>query len=234
MLKNKKVEMIKNLFKIEKLYVFNKNTLTYENFKKRRLFLLLFLSFVLGMIVSYFIEIEYEYFKNKIEYKTKYDHIIGTIEWKDSVFSEYEKKANFYLIQDKFKNTPIKGSMLALAARNAYDSTGILVPLELALAQAQWESDMGRKGRSPVNNPFNIGEWESGTVLFFESTFEGIQAYYYLMCKNYLRCKTLKELFKNFTNCVGNRYATISDYENIISIEYYKIKKWLEKNYKRK
>lgn len=224
---------MKGLFKPKNLYVFNEDTLTYESIKKRKfgLFLFIFLFFVFGMIIGHFVEMKYKYLKNDINYKTKYDLIIGTTEWKDSVFTEYEKQANLYLSQKEFKNTPIKGSMLALAARNAYDSTSIIVPLELALAQAQWESDMGRKGRSPINNPFNVGEWETGTVLFFESTFEGIQAYYYLMCKNYLKCKSLKELFKNFTNCSGNRYAT-SNYESIISTEYYKIKGWLESNYK--
>lgn len=221
---------MKIIFRPKDIYVFDKKTLTYENVKKIRLGLLLyiFIFFFIGVIVGFFIEFEYEHIID-IKYETRYDHIIGTIKWKDSVFSVYEKKANLYLSQNKFKNTPIKGSMLALAARNAFDSTGVLLPLELALAQAQWESDMGRKGRSPKNNPFNVGEWESGTVLYFENTFSGIQAYYYLMCNSYLKCKTIEELFKNFSNCQGYRYAKNSEYENIIKKEYFNIKKWFEK-----
>lgn len=145
-------------------------------------------------------------------YKTELT--IGTQEWKDSVFSDYEYRASIYL--QKF-NTPIEPGMLKLAAYNTYDSTGILVPLELALAQAQLESSMGTKGRSPVNNPFNVGEYDNGTVIWFSSTFEGVQAYYYLIAKNYLRCKSINTLFKSFTNCNGYRYASAPNYEIAIS-----------------
>mgnify|MGYP005844384199 CR=1 FL=1 len=225
--------MIKGFFKPQNIYVFDEDTLNYESVKKKKsgLILLISLIFFIGVIVGHYVEIEY---KNIVEknttYRTSFDDVIGSIEWKDSIFADYEKKASLYLSQEQFKGTPIKSDMLSLAARNAYDSTGIIVPLELALAQAQWESDMGRKGRSPVNNPFNVGEWETGTVMYFESTFEGIQAYYYLMVKSYLRCKSINELFKNFTNCAGNRYAS-NNYESIIREEFFSIKQWIEKNY---
>jgi len=225
---------MKGLFNPKKLYVYNDETLNYESIKKKKLGLFLIIAFIffIGLGGGYFIEYEYgNYIRKLIDYKTKYDLVIGTTEWKDSLFTDYANRANLYLSQQKFKGTSIKGEMLALAARNAYDSTSILVPLELALAQAQWESDMGRKGRSPVNNPFNVGEWESGTVLYFESTFDGIQAYYYLMTKSYLRCKSLNELFKNFTNCAGNRYAS-NEYEGTIREEFFSVKEWIEENYK--
>jgi len=226
--------MLKGLFKPQNIFVWNEDTLNYENIKKKKLGLILLISliFFIGVVVGHYVEIEYKNIIEKnISYTTKFDDVIGSTEWKDSIFNDYERKANIYLSQEQFKGTPIKGSMLSLAARNAYDSTVILLPVELALAQAQWESDMGRKGRSPKNNPFNIGEHDSGTVLFFESTFEGIQSYYYLMTKSYLRCKSLNELFKNFTNCSGNRYAS-SNYEPTIKNEYFRIKNWLEDNHK--
>ena len=138
---------------------------------------------------------------------SKHDLLIGSNKWKDSVFTEYQVKADLYLGREEFEGTPIKGEMLSLAAENAYDSTGILLPVELCLAQCQWESGMGLKGKSPINNPFNVGEYDSGTVMWFDSTFDGVQAYYYFMTINYLPCSTIDELFKDFVNCGGHRYA---------------------------
>lgn len=167
----------------------------------------------------------------EVPFETKYDHAIGDIEWKDSIFNEYNEKAKLYLSQERFHGTPIKGDMLSLAARNAYDSTGILLPLELALSQAQWESGMGRHGRSPKNNPYNVGEYDSGTVKYFKNTFDGIQAYYYLMCNNYLACKSVNELFVNFTDCNGHRYASTPIYEKTIKRQYFYLKEWFKENY---
>lgn len=160
----------------------------------------------------------------------KHDLIVGSNKWKDSVFTEYKEKANLYLSREEFEGTPIKGEMLALAAENAYDSTGILLPVELSLAQCQWESGMGLKGKSPKNNPYNIGEYDSGTVLWFDDTFDGVQAYYYFMTTKYLSCNTLSELFKNFVNCNGHRYAS-GKYEEHVPKQYYFIVNWLEDKY---
>lgn len=147
--------------------------------------------------------------------------------WKDSVFKDYAIRADLYLSRPKFQGTPLKGEMMALCARNAYDSTGVLLPVELALSQAQWESSMGREGKSPKNNPFNIGENDSGTVQWFNSTFGGTQAYYYYMCRNYLSCRTIDQLFGNFVNCNGHRYASSPTYEEHIRNQYYAIQKWI-------
>jgi hypothetical protein len=219
----------------ENIFVFNKEKHVYENITKKnniRILIFLLLIFLSGFITAICI-ITPKHIDNtkiyEISYETKYDDVIGSIEWRDSIFTTYSKKADLYL--KKFKGTPIKGDMLSLAAQNAYDSTGILLPLELALSQAQWESGMGLLGRSPKNNPFNIGEYDDGTVLYFESTFDGIQAYYYLMCRLYLSCKSLDELFISFVNCNGHRYAA-SGYESRIRYQYYVIKQWLKDNYK--
>ena len=153
---------------------------------------------------------------------------IGSDVWVDSVFTDYRKRADIYLSQEKFKDSPIQGEMLALAAHNAYDSTGIVLPVELALAQAQLESSMGTKGKSPKRNPYNIGEHDSGTTLWFKSTFDGIQAYYYYMTTRYLKCKSLNLLFKSFTNCSGYRYASNPDYESLISKQYHYNKSFID------
>lgn len=150
--------------------------------------------------------------------------------WRDSVFTDYEARAKVYLSRPDFTGTPLNSKMMTLCAKNTYDSTGVLIPVELALLQAQVESSMGRAGRSPVNNPFNLGESTSGTTMWFKSTFEGTQAYYYMMANNYLRCKTPEQLLLNFTNCNGHRYAESLEYEIKMSGEYIKIKNWINNN----
>jgi len=145
----------------------------------------------------------------------------------DSLFNDYRKRADLYLQRDLWEETPLTGEMLAFCARNAYDSTGILLPVELALTQAQIESSMGLKGRSPKNNPYNVGEYDSGTVMWFNSTIEGVQAYYYLICTQYLSCRNLNDLFIEFKNCDGYRYAT-SNYEPVIRDQYNYIKEWID------
>lgn len=150
--------------------------------------------------------------------------------WEDSVFADYKLRADLWLSRSTFEGTPLTGEILTLSARNAYDSTGILLPVELALAQAQLESSMGRAGKSPIKNPYNVGEHDSGTVKWFKSTFDGTQSYFYYMCRNYLRCRSVDQLFVNFVNCSGRRYASLPMYEQNVRNQYYVIKRWLEKN----
>lgn len=207
-------------------YKFDRNNLHWTKDKvKNRLFILLFLlsvtiSFFIGKYTSV-IEIE------RVIYGNTQTLPIGSQPWVDSFFTKYEKDAELYLSQ--FDSTPIQAGMLKLAALNAYDSTGIILPVELALAQAQIESSMGTKGRSPKNNPYNIGETDNGTTMWFENTFDGVQAYYFYMCRTYLKCKSLDLLFKNFTNCSNRRYASSTDYEKQVSNQYYYIVEYLNK-----
>jgi len=131
----------------------------------------------------------------------------------DEYFAKYADDAQKYLNRDAFKGTPITGQMLADSARQAYDKHGKIVPVDLALSQAQFESDMGRKGRNPSSNPYNVGEFDEGTKKTFKSTKDGVSAYYNLMAKDYLSSKTPEQLFQNFTNKDGNRYASNKQYE---------------------
>ncbi|MCK9417551.1 hypothetical protein M0Q97_12995 [Candidatus Dojkabacteria bacterium] len=223
-------------FKILRHKVYSKNLkdISFDDVTKRIshiIFIVFLISFIVGGLVGITLFSTIEIINNcDFKYHTKFGPAIGDVQWKDSVFLEYKNKADLYLSQEKFKGTPLTGEILALAAYNAYDSTGIILPLPLALAQGQWESDMGRAGRSPIKNPYNVGEHDTGTVLYFETTFEGVQAYYYLMCNDYLSCKSLNELFLNFTNCNGNRYASSQTYEYTITEQYYYIEKWLKKH----
>jgi hypothetical protein len=219
---------------MKKKFVYNDKDLCFEVSKPKiiRKIGIYTIIFLIGIFIGFFINKKqvdiirdnYEKFK-AIEQKK--DFTIGSEEWKDSTFKTYEKRADVYL--KKFK-TPIKPAMLSLAAYNVYDSLGILVPLELVLAQATLESSLGTKGRSPVNNPFNVGEYDSKTVLWFENTFDGIQAYYFLIAKNYLKCKSLNTLLNNFTNCNGKRYASSLNYEVEITNLINKIRKKIDKN----
>jgi len=184
-----------------------------KNNMKNKIILLLFLLITITL--------------NGADKKSKNTQLIE----ENNTFTIYQEKADLYLKRKYFKGTPITGQMLAKSAKKAYDSTGILLPLELALSQAQWESDMGLKGKSPKKNPFNIGEWGDTTVIKFKTTEKGIEYYYLLMTKNYLKCKTVDELLNNFVNCNGHRYAKSEKYEQKIKNQYRFIKTWLDKNY---
>jgi len=221
-----------------KIYKFNKKTLKYEKLPIKlyfKGFIMLFtLSFLIGVLTGAKLfydesveQIEYGYYQ-KNEYKG--DVYLDTLEqWKDSVFTDYAKRAQIYLDRPDNEGTPLTGEMMALAARNAFDSTGNFLPVELALAQCQWESHMGRRGRSPKNNPWNVGEFDSGTVLWYKNTFEGTQAYYYWVCRTYLSCRTVEQLLVNYVNCNGLRYAKIG-YEQHIHNTYINIKRWIDNN----
>lgn len=138
---------------------------------------------------------------------------LTSIDNAEKIFKDYAIKAQQYLNRDVFVGTPITGEMLAKAARDTYAKTGKIVPLNLALAQAQFESAMGMKGRSPSTNPYNVGEFDEGTKMNFSTTQDGVSAYYDLMARDYLNDKSPDELLKNFVNKRGNRYASNKEYE---------------------
>lgn len=163
--------------------------------------------------------------KNKSINNINFSEFIN-ISHNDSLFNDYKIRADIYLDQPQFKTSPLNGSILSYCARKAYDSTGIIVPVELVLAQAQIESGMGIYGRSPITNPFNLGEYESRTVMRFKTTYEGVQEYYYIMCNDYLKCRNIDQLFVNFKNCSGYNYAT-DRYPLIIKGQYRYINKWI-------
>lgn len=135
-------------------------------------------------------------------------------------FQQYADKADFYLKREVFKGTPLTGQMLANSAQQAYLQTGVLVPVQLALAQGQFESHFGTDKNSKrdfINNPFNIGAQDKGNTMKFGSTSEGVDAYYKTMASDYLSTKDVTTLLKDFTNMDGNRYASNKNYESDIS-----------------
>ena len=225
--------------KLKEIYTFDKKELTFKKDKKiKRIFILLSIFSVVSFVFNIVMGVEINSSNEMSFSKNELVHIPLTKEniepsrnkaWIDSTFTDYEKRAAVYLSRPEFTGTPLNAKMMTLCARNTYDSTGTLVPVELALLQAQIETSMGRAGRSPENNPFNVGETSKGTTMWFNSTFEGTQAYYFLIAKNYLRCKTVEELLMNFSNCSGHRYAE-EEYEIKVSSEYIRIKNWINRN----
>ena len=91
--------------------------------------------------------------------------VIETLIEDDINWETYCKRADIYLSRSRFKPSPISGDILSDCARETYKSYGVFIPVELALAQAQFESGMGLKGRSPKNNPCNLGDYSNKTVL---------------------------------------------------------------------
>mgnify|MGYP006105732587 CR=1 FL=1 len=159
---------------------------------------------------------------------------VNETETESDIFKDYRKGAEIYLSRDIFTGTNITADQLTNAAKRAYECYGVLVPIELALAQAQMESGMGKKGLSPKNNPYNVGEFDNGTKITFTSTQEGIDAYYNLISKNYMNGRSVEKVLYNFVDYRGNRYASDTLYESKIKKQYNFIKRWITKNWKNK
>lgn len=128
-------------------------------------------------------------------------------------WQQYAQDADAYL--KFFPGTPLTGELMARAAKRTFDKTGILVPVDLALAQGQAESSLGTdpNHRNPKTNPWSVGEDDDRTTQFFKGIEHGTQAYYNLTAKNYLKGKTVDQLISNFVNVNGERYASDKQYE---------------------
>jgi hypothetical protein len=146
----------------------------------------------------------------------------------DSIFGTYKSDADLFLSREIFNGTPITGDVLFKCAKRVYDSTNVFVPLELVLAQAQLESGMGKVKNSKYKNNF-FGIMDGGNLKRFKTVEDGIEGYYMLMSTKYLRCKTVDELLRNFTNCGGKRYAS-ETYEASIRKQYHTVKSWIRNN----
>lgn len=100
------------------------------------------------------------------------------------------------------------------AATQAFRKTGITVPDELALTQAQFETGFGTRGPNAQNNPYNIGVQDEQTVNYPTSQKQGVQQYYNTMTRDYLKNRDLNQLLDLFVNNAGDRYASDPGYES--------------------
>jgi hypothetical protein len=168
---------------------------------------------------------------NKKKKNINWFETASCIELEDSlVWETYKKRADIYL--QRFDGTPITGKILMLCAREAYSKYGVFIPVEFTLAQAQMESGMGRKGRSPRTNPCNIGEYSDKTVLRYTSTYDGMRAYYKFICVNYLNYgkRTIYDLFDNFVDRRGYKYAASKTYGERMERQYVFIIRFINEN----
>ena len=126
----------------------------------------------------------------------------------DSLYYENSKT-----ILKNYKKSRITAEQLYNIANEVNDSLGIVVPYELAISQALLETGLGSTGVGKNrNNPFSINS--SKGYRYYDKIEDGIRAYYYLMARRYLKCRTYEQLLTNFVNCNNKRYAEYKGYEN--------------------
>jgi hypothetical protein len=147
----------------------------------------------------------------------------------DLLFENYRQRASVYLSRPIFQNTPMTAEMMTNCARNTWQKYGTLVPVELALAQAQLETRMGTGGRSGHRtNPYNLGEWADRTTLWFKTTEYGVQAYYDLLARRYITGgKTVEDMYTCFIDKDGFYYAP-PDYGPKIKVHVMQVKHWID------
>lgn len=135
-------------------------------------------------------------------------------------FRAYVDICSRYINTRKSNLLKITGDMMANAAKNAFNKTGVYVPPELALAQLAIEGGfVNNPNARPIRtkNPFNVGNVDTGANKFLPDVSSGIQLYYDKMAKLYLGDgKTPESLLNNFVNKSGRRYASAPNYESSV------------------
>lgn len=186
--------------------------------------------FIIVSTILYFNFKNYSLHNKKINYVFCCDTIVNNL---DDKWVIYQKNADTYLSRDIFDGTPLNGKLLSYCAKKTYEEFGVFIPVELALSQAQIESGMGRYGRTPITNPYNLGEYSDRTVLRYKNKEDGVMGYYKLIAKNYLNYgkRTVEDLFNdNFKDKNGYRYAGSSRYGIKIKKQYIFIKEYINNN----
>lgn len=151
------------------------------------------------------------------------------IDTADTLFTEYQRRAAAYLSRSLFIGTPLTGEMLANCAKVTWQKHGVVIPVELALAQAQLETRLGTGGRAGHRtNPYNLGEWDGRTSPGFKTTELGVLAYYELLASRYFTGgRTEWDLFVRFIDKEGYYYAT-EEYGPAVKQSYIYIRDWID------
>ena len=131
-------------------------------------------------------------------------------------FNMYSEICQQY-INKKNPNAGVTGVMLAEGAKLVMENYRKYVPPELVLAQLTLEGGLSTNPNAkPIrtNNPFNVGNVDTGGETNFSTKQEGINQYYSLIARKYLtKGKTAKDLVSNFVNQNNSRYASSGNYE---------------------
>ena len=153
----------------------------------------------------------------------------------DTLFTKYQRRAVAYLSRPLFNGTPLTGEMLAHCAKLTWQKHGVIIPVELALAQAQLETRLGTGGRAGHRtNPYNLGEWDGRTSSGFKTTEQGVMAYYELLASRYFTGgRTEEDLFILFIDKAGYYYATV-EYGPVIKESFIYIRGWIDHELKKK
>jgi hypothetical protein len=108
------------------------------------------------------------------------------------IYRKYQPYFKKYLERPIFQGTTLKADDLAIPFASFITTHPQVNPDSLAnlmLAQGQFETHLGlhgRGGKSGANNPFNIGEFDSGTKQTFDTPEKGVTAYLNTLGTNYL------------------------------------------------
>jgi hypothetical protein len=137
-----------------------------------------------------------------------------------SDYKKYTEICNKFITR-RNPEAHVTGEMMASAAKKSFDQTKKYLPPELALAQLALEGGLAKGDNvRPIKtkNPFNVGNTKDSSRTF-GSYQEGVDAYYSLVCRNYLdKGKTASDLIRNFVNRDNQRYdgapADSRKYEN--------------------
>lgn len=149
------------------------------------------------------------------KYDPLYDPQVKTL---DSIFRLEENIITQFQTNKFLISSPLQPQYFINAMWEVYQETCVVVPVELAISQVILESAAGTRGRSALNNPFNVGEWDNGTKISFSHPSDGIKAYYRLMANDYLQKRDMEDLLINFLNKNGHRYASDVNYERKLKV----------------
>lgn len=99
------------------------------------------------------------------------------------------------------------------------------IPVTFALAQGEVESHFGTTGLAyRTNSVWNVGAYDNHSYNEIQHKFnnpnDSVMPYLDLLVNNYLPMKTVEDLFDNFVDINGNRYATDKYYESKLKTVY--------------